>query len=78
MISGNIGSESLLRLDYTVIGNVVNTAARYQDVACEGQIIIDDIIYEQVKDMFHCSRIGETRLKNKEQPVIIYTVEDIK
>jgi class 3 adenylate cyclase len=40
MISGNIGSESLKRLDYTVIGDNVNTAARLQDVAEENQIII--------------------------------------
>ncbi|MFT7071745.1 nuclear transport factor 2 family protein [Patiriisocius sp. Uisw_017] len=33
MISRNIGSKSLKRLDYTVIGDTVNTAARFQDTA---------------------------------------------
>ncbi len=40
MICGNIGSASLRRLDYTVIGDVVNTAERLQQVAEDGQIII--------------------------------------
>ena len=33
MISGNIGSVTLKRLDYTVISDTVNTAARFQDAA---------------------------------------------
>src|SRR4249920_3262701 len=40
MISGNIGSANLRRLDYTVVGDAVNTAQRLQSAAKEGQIII--------------------------------------
>jgi adenylate cyclase len=52
MLSGNIGSVSLKRLDYTVIGATVNTAARLQDAAKENQIIISEDCYEQVKESF--------------------------
>ena len=45
MISGNIGSANLKRLDYTVIGDVVNVAQRLQTIAKEGQILINESSY---------------------------------
>ncbi|MGA0557234.1 adenylate/guanylate cyclase domain-containing protein [Larkinella sp. VNQ87] len=74
MISGNIGSVTLRRLDYTVIGDVVNTAQRLQSVAKEGQIIISDAAYQLVKNSFQCEPLGEVLLKNKANPVAIYAV----
>lgn len=74
MISGNIGSASLKRLDYTVIGDTVNTAARLQDAAKENQIVICEECYEQVKESFKCEKIGSINVKNKAKPLIIYHV----
>jgi adenylate cyclase len=74
MISGNIGSSGLRRLDYTVIGDEVNIAQRLQSVAKEGQIIITENNYEKIKESFRCKRVGEVTLKNKKQPVVIYEV----
>jgi len=76
MISGNIGSANLKRLDYTVIGDVVNVAQRLQTIAKEGQIIINESSYEKVKESFNCSKVGEVNLKNKSHPVMIYEVLD--
>jgi class 3 adenylate cyclase/FixJ family two-component response regulator len=74
MVSGNIGSITLKRLDYTVIGDTVNTAARLQDAAKPDHIIICENCYEQVKEAFKCQMIGEITMKNKAKPMTIYNV----
>lgn len=74
MVSGNIGSASLKRLDYTVIGDTVNTAARLQGAAKENQIIISENCYEQVKESFKCERVGSIAVKNKANLLTIYQV----
>ena len=74
MVSGNIGSEQLRRLDYTVIGDVVNTAQRLQAAAEEGQIVISDLSYSQISESFKCKEIGEITLKNKSKPLVLYEV----
>jgi len=74
LISGNIGSASLRRLDYTVIGDVVNTAQRLQSTAKADQIIINETCYQKVKESFICESLGEVTLKNKVNPVKIYNV----
>ncbi|WP_121249317.1 response regulator [Mucilaginibacter phyllosphaerae] len=74
MVSGNIGSASLKRLDYTVIGDSVNLAQRLQGIATAGQIIITEDVYHKAKESFHCKKNGEFTLKNKLKPVITYEV----
>lgn len=76
MISGNIGSATLKRLDYTVIGDVVNTAQRLQSAAGPGQIVINEAAYQRIKESFNCRKVGEAVLKNKSNPVVIYEVVD--
>lgn len=74
MISGNIGSATLKCLDYTVIGDVVNTAQRLQSVAGNSQILISEKAYEKVKSSFSCQAIGMKSLKNKTSEVMVYEV----
>ncbi len=76
MISGNIGSAKLRRLDYTVIGDAVNTAQRLQSVAGESQIIINEAAYQKVKESFNCRKVGEVSLKNMANAMMIYEVMD--
>lgn len=72
MVSGNIGSANLRRLDYTVIGEVVNTAQRLQSSAQPGQIIINQKSYDKVKESFKCEKVGEINLKHMAKPEMIY------
>lgn len=74
MVSGNIGSASLRRLDYTVIGDAVNVAQRLQTIAKAGQIIITEEVYLKTMESFKCVQNGEFILKNKAKPVNTYEV----
>ncbi|KAA9041841.1 response regulator [Ginsengibacter hankyongi] len=76
MISGNIGSAKLRRLDYTVIGDVVNTAQRLQDAAKPGQILISEDSWAKVKESFNCKAIDHVKMKNKSKSFMAYEVLD--
>jgi len=74
VVSGNIGSGTLRRLDYTVIGDVVNVAQRLQSIAGDSQIFITDLCYEKLKESFQCRVVGEKKLKNKTAVFEVYEV----
>lgn len=74
MVFGNIGCKTLKRFDYTVIGDVVNVAARLQGVAGKGQIFITDESYDKIRESFRCRFVGDLELKNKSLPVKVFEV----
>lgn len=75
-VVGNIGAK--FRMDYTAIGDTVNTAARLESNAKPGQILISKETYERVKDRVEASFLGEIKVKGKEQGVPVYQLEGIK
>lgn len=74
MVSGNIGSVSLKRLDYTVIGDSVNTAQRLQSAAKPNQILVNEQVYHQANASFTIQKIGQVMLKNKALPATVYEI----
>ncbi|MBR3683517.1 MAG: adenylate/guanylate cyclase domain-containing protein [Lachnospiraceae bacterium] len=71
-VVGNIGCE--FRMDYTAIGDTVNTAARLESRAPKGEILISEQVYERVKDRVEAEYVGEMELKGKSNIVKTYRV----
>lgn len=71
-IIGNIGSSN--RMDYTVIGDCVNVAARLEQMAMGGEIIIGEQTYLENDRLFVFESKGEIPIKNKLEPVVCYNV----
>ncbi|HTD51685.1 MAG TPA: adenylate/guanylate cyclase domain-containing protein, partial [Thermoanaerobaculia bacterium] len=72
-IVGEIGSER--RVDYTVLGNAVNVAARMEEfVASAGEICIGPATYEAIKGRFRVAQMGQFSLKGLSQQVPMYKV----
>lgn len=67
VIVGNIGTDDFM--EYTVIGNTVNTASRLEKISKEkpNSIIISKKTYKLLKDAFQTSELKETRLTKKDE-----------
>jgi len=76
VVVGNIGSKS--RMDYTVIGDNVNIAARLCSKAKGGQILITEKTYEAVKNFVECKEIEPLTVKGKSIPIRVWEVKDVK
>ncbi|MFC1717186.1 tetratricopeptide repeat protein [Candidatus Poribacteria bacterium] len=72
VILGDIGTS--LRLDYTVMGDVVNTAARMEEAAKSGEILVAQETYRRSAHCFDFQELGPATVKGKSQPVRIYKV----
>ena len=71
-VVGNIGCE--FRMDYTAIGDTVNTAARLESRAAAGEILISETVWERLKDRITAEEVGEMALKGKSKAVRTYRV----
>ena len=71
-VVGNIGCS--FRMDYTAIGDTVNTAARLEANAGRGQVLISEDVYEHVKGRVTADPIGAIPLKGKSKSVFVYSL----
>jgi adenylate cyclase len=72
VVAGYLGSSKAL--EYTVIGDVVNTAARLCSYAKAGEIIISQSTYELVKDHFNTQELEPAQVKGKAAALKIHRV----
>jgi class 3 adenylate cyclase/predicted ATPase len=63
-----------LKNEYTVIGDTVNVAARMQDQAPPGRVMITESTYKMVRDRFRVQRMGPLKLRGKTEPIAAYRV----
>jgi adenylate cyclase len=72
VVAGNIGSSR--RMDYTVIGDAVNTASRLESIAQPNQILIGEETYSRVQGKFKIRSVGPRKVKGKSVEVMVYEV----
>jgi adenylate cyclase len=71
-IAGNIGSPR--RLDYTVVGDAVNTAQRLMTNASGGQVLISESTANKLGKSFDLERLPELKVKGRNEAVPVFSV----
>ena len=72
VVVGSIGDN--LRMDYTAVGDTTNLAARFQQLAEPGAILISDTTAKLVQDEVRVDALGPVYVKGITDPVRVYKV----
>ncbi len=67
VVVGRIGDD--LRMDYTAQGQVVGIAARLENLAAPGQILVSEFTQAQLEDYFELEPLGPTAVKGVSRPI---------
>jgi len=71
-VLGLIGTEK--KLEYTAIGDSVNTAKRVQENSQKNQILISEAAYLRVKKHIYVDKLDALQVKGKSHPIKVYEV----
>jgi len=75
-VVGLVGTK--MRLDYTAIGDTINTAKRIQENAKAGQVLLSEAAYQQVKNAIVVNALEPMKVKGRVQPVQVYELLDLR
>jgi len=76
VVAGYMGSTK--RMNYTVMGDTVNTANRICSEAGPGEVYIGENTFEEVGHLLESEQLPETQLKGKVEQVDIYHVQGLQ
>lgn len=76
MIAGSIGSSD--HMEYTVIGDTVNTAQRAESIAKRQQMVVTDTMYDRVRHLVQATPLEPVKVKGKESLQHWYAVTGLK
>jgi class 3 adenylate cyclase len=74
LLSGSIGAQALGRLDYTVLGDVVNQAAWLASLAGRDQLLIREALRNRLGASFECSAVRTLQLPGSSVPLAVCEV----
>jgi class 3 adenylate cyclase/tetratricopeptide (TPR) repeat protein len=71
VVVGRIGDD--LRMDYTAVGDTTNLAARIQQMARPGGVLVSETTYRLIRDFFEARDLGEVPVKGR-APIRVFEV----
>ncbi|HYE89406.1 MAG TPA: adenylate/guanylate cyclase domain-containing protein, partial [Terriglobales bacterium] len=75
VVAGNMGSPN--RLNYTVLGEGVNLAARLCGLAGASEVLVSEPTYRAVQDRVRATPLGGKPLKGFSTPIPVYRIEEV-
>ena len=74
VVSGNIGSREMM--DYTVVGDTVNLAARLCSAAKAGEVLVSDSVFKKTNKEYKYTKLEPIKVKGKKRKVEVFLIKE--